>query len=337
MIYAFSTPFSCFHMKGNLSYIFGIVVEAIRNVKSVYGVKRNWQGDPCAPKKHLWDGLECSYNGYNSPRIISLDLSSSGLSGKIDSSLSNLESLQYLDLSNNSLTGEVPDFLSQLPLLKTLNLSGNEFTGSVPSLLIQRSKNGSLSLSVDGNPNLCVMASCNNKKSVVIPVIASIAVVLVLLIAFLILWGLKRRRQQRQALESKANYEEDGRLESKNLQFTYSELVNITNNFQKVLGKGGFGSVYGGYFNDGTQVAVKMLSEQSAQGFKEFRSEAQLLTKVHHRNLAPLIGYCNEGRCKGLVYSGLYMSIWLMETCENIYIYIYIWTLTNLIDTLHQF
>ncbi|WJZ94439.1 hypothetical protein VitviT2T_013299 [Vitis vinifera] len=230
------------------------------------------------------------------------DLSSSGLSGKIDSSLSNLESLQYLDLSNNSLTGEVPDFLSQLPLLKTLNLSGNEFTGSVPSLLIQRSKNGSLSLSVDGNPNLCVMASCNNKKSVVIPVIASIAVVLVLLIAFLILWGLKRRRQQRQVLESKANYEEDGRLESKNLQFTYSELVNITNNFQKVLGKGGFGSVYGGYLNDGTQVAVKMLSEQSAQGFKEFRSEAQLLTKVHHRNLAPLIGYCNEGRYKGIVY-----------------------------------
>lgn len=50
MIYAFSTHFSCFHMKRNLSYIFGIVVEAIRNVKSVYGVKRNWQGDPCAPK-----------------------------------------------------------------------------------------------------------------------------------------------------------------------------------------------------------------------------------------------------------------------------------------------
>ena len=81
-------------------------------------------------------------------------------------------------------------------------------------------------------------------------------------------------------LESKANYEEDGRLESKNLQFTYSELVNITNNFQKVLGKGGFGSVYGGYLNDGTQVAVKMLSEQSAQGFKEFRSEASAY--LHH-------------------------------------------------------
>ncbi|KAL6335755.1 hypothetical protein AAG906_039518 [Vitis piasezkii] len=146
--------------------------EAIGNVKSVYGVKRNWQGDPCAPKSTCGMALSAATMVTIPPGIISLDLSSSGLSGKIDSSLSNLESLQYL------------------------NLSGNEFTGSVPSLLIQRSKNGSLSLSVDGNPNLCVMASCNKKKSVVIPVIASIAVVLVLLSAFLILWGLKRRRQQ---------------------------------------------------------------------------------------------------------------------------------------------
>ncbi|RVX17131.1 putative leucine-rich repeat receptor-like protein kinase [Vitis vinifera] len=186
-----------FHFESLEPHGFKNMVEAIRNVKSVYGVKRNWQGDPCAPKSTCRMALSAATMVTIPPgSSLCEDLSSSGLSGKIDSSLSNLESLQYLDLSNNSLTGEVPDFLSQLPLLKTLNLSGNEFTGSVPSLIIQRSKNGPLSLSVDGNPNLCVMASCNKKKSVVIPVIASIAVVLVLLSAFLILWGLKRRRQQ---------------------------------------------------------------------------------------------------------------------------------------------
>ncbi|PNX82197.1 receptor-like protein kinase [Trifolium pratense] len=38
------------------------------------------------------------------------------------------------------------------------------------------------------------------------------------------------------------------------------------------------------------------------QGYKEFQSEAQLLTVVHHRNLVSLIGFCNEGETKALIY-----------------------------------
>ena len=48
-------------------------------------------------------------------------------------------------------------------------------------------------------------------------------------------------------------------LEPKNHQFAYSDITAITNNFEEVIGKGGFGIVYHGYLND-TQVAVKMLS-----------------------------------------------------------------------------
>ncbi|KAE8729087.1 hypothetical protein F3Y22_tig00004004pilonHSYRG00135 [Hibiscus syriacus] len=47
-------------------------VDVILNIKSMYGLKRNWQGDPCVPKDYLWEGLDCSYNGYDPPRIISL-------------------------------------------------------------------------------------------------------------------------------------------------------------------------------------------------------------------------------------------------------------------------
>ena len=47
-----------------------ILVGAITKIKSTYGVKRNWQGDPCAPREYLWEGLNC--DGYNPPRIISL-------------------------------------------------------------------------------------------------------------------------------------------------------------------------------------------------------------------------------------------------------------------------
>ncbi|KAJ7963119.1 protein kinase family protein [Quillaja saponaria] len=83
-------------------------------------------------------------------------------------------------------------------------------------------------------------------------------------------------------------------LESKKRQYTYSDLVQHTNKFGRILGKGGFGTVYHGYIDD-TQVAVKMLSPSSAQGLK-------LLMRVHHRNLTSLIGYCNEENNMGLIY-----------------------------------
>lgn len=48
------------------------LVNAIMNLKSLYGLKKNWQGDPCAPRGYLWEGLNCSYPNDDSPRITSL-------------------------------------------------------------------------------------------------------------------------------------------------------------------------------------------------------------------------------------------------------------------------
>ena len=47
-----------------------IIVEAIVDIKKMYNVTRNWQGDPCFPSEYLWDGLNCNDNHH--PRIISL-------------------------------------------------------------------------------------------------------------------------------------------------------------------------------------------------------------------------------------------------------------------------
>jgi hypothetical protein len=62
-------------------------------------------------------------------------------------------------------------------------------------------------------------------------------------------------------------------LHLENRRFTYKELEMITNNFQHMLGQGGFGKVYNGYLEDGTQVAIKLRSQSSNQGTKEFLSE----------------------------------------------------------------
>uniref|UniRef100_A0A2N9FNC9 Protein kinase domain-containing protein n=1 Tax=Fagus sylvatica TaxID=28930 RepID=A0A2N9FNC9_FAGSY len=133
-------------------------VVAITNIKSKYGVERNWQGDPCAPQAYSWEGLNCSYDGYNPPRIISLNLSSSGLTGEISAYISNLVMLQYLDLSNNSLTGSVPDFLSQLKYLRVLNLTtlvGYYYEGANMGLIYEYMANGDLEAHLSGeNTNI---------------------------------------------------------------------------------------------------------------------------------------------------------------------------------------
>ncbi|XP_014499511.1 putative leucine-rich repeat receptor-like protein kinase At2g19210 [Vigna radiata var. radiata] len=161
---------------------FQVDVDAITTIKSVYALKRDWQGDPCAPLAYLWDGLNCSYHGNDSPRITTLNLSSSGLHGKIDPSFSNLTMLETLDLSNNNLNGEIPDILSRLQHLKILNLEKNNLSGSIPSSLHR----DSLKLSVDDNPYLCKQDQCNQKKNkknnnIVTPLVASVGGVLILL------------------------------------------------------------------------------------------------------------------------------------------------------------
>ncbi|PRQ51207.1 putative transferase, protein kinase RLK-Pelle-LRR-I-1 family [Rosa chinensis] len=84
-------------------------------------------------------------------------------------------------------------------------------------------------------------------------------------------------------------------------QFTYSEVLQITNNFMRIIGRGGFGIVYHGSIGD-TQVAVKLLSPSSVQGYQEFHSEVNLLMRVHHKNLTNLVGYCKDGTNAGLIY-----------------------------------
>ena len=62
-------------------------------------------------------------------------------------------------------------------------------------------------------------------------------------------------------------------LESKQRQYTFNDLVKITNNFNTVLGRGAFGTVYHGFIDD-TQVAVKMLSSSAVRGYQQFVAEA---------------------------------------------------------------
>ncbi|KAK6128134.1 hypothetical protein DH2020_038124 [Rehmannia glutinosa] len=86
--------------------------------------------------------------------------------------------------------------------------------------------------------------------------------------------------------------------------FTLNEIRDATKNFDEkaVVGVGGFGKVYLAELEDGTKLAVKRGNPSSSQGINEFQTEIQLLSKLRHRHLVSLIGYCDEQSEMILVY-----------------------------------
>jgi serine/threonine protein kinase len=60
------------------------------------------------------------------------------------------------------------------------------------------------------------------------------------------------------------------------------------------LGCGGYGTVYRGRLRGGTQVAIKVLNDDSQQGQREFEKEVAILGGLHHEHLLPLLGSCSE-------------------------------------------
>lgn len=86
--------------------------------------------------------------------------------------------------------------------------------------------------------------------------------------------------------------------------FTFEEVQKATNNFHvdSTLGRGGYGHVYKGLLPDGTVVAVKRADGGSLQGSEQFYTEIELLSRVHHRNLVSLIGFCNDQGEQMLIY-----------------------------------
>ncbi|CAL0316579.1 unnamed protein product [Lupinus luteus] len=86
--------------------------------------------------------------------------------------------------------------------------------------------------------------------------------------------------------------------------FTYRELEVATDGFNEanVVGNGGFGLMYRGVLSDGTLAAIKLLSREDKHGERAFRTEVDLLSRLHSPYLVELLGYCADQNHRLLIF-----------------------------------
>ncbi|XP_021771623.1 wall-associated receptor kinase-like 1 [Chenopodium quinoa] len=124
-------------------------------------------------------------------------------------------------------------------------------------------------------------------------------------------WWCKTKRRRKETKLKKKYFK--GKLEEQRLKheeaektrlFTKNELKKATDNFNKdrVIGKGGQGTVYKGMLSDGKLIAVKRSSSLGESHWKEFINEVIILSHINHRNVVKLLGCCLETKILHLVY-----------------------------------
>ncbi|XP_009772390.1 L-type lectin-domain containing receptor kinase IX.1-like [Nicotiana sylvestris] len=126
------------------------------------------------------------------------------------------------------------------------------------------------------------------------------------ILALVILRKWRRRKMKRNPETiSLTSFNDDLEKGTGPKKFSYEELDTSTNHFseERKLGEGGFGEVYKGYLIDlDIAIAVKKISRGSKQGKKEYITEVKVISRLRHRNLVQLIGWCHDQGKFLLVY-----------------------------------
>ncbi|KAK6122440.1 hypothetical protein DH2020_043831 [Rehmannia glutinosa] len=313
-----------------------ILLSVARDVGYPTTFAENWKGnDPCAAS---WKGITCNsgnitvvnFHGMGLSGIISpsfsqitslqrLILSNNNLTGTIPNELTTLPNLVALDVSNNQIYGKVPSFRTRdggngnSPGSSSSdgNRSGNSngrksSTGVVVGSVV----GGVCALLFAGTLVFCVYKTKRKRSGrvqsphtmVIHPRNSgSEDAVKITIAGSSVNGGTSEMHSQGSSGPSDLHIVEAG-----NMVISIQVLRNVTNNFSEnnILGRGGFGTVYKGELHDGTKIAVKRMESgvMSEKGLDEFKSEIAVLTKVRHRHLVALLGYCFDGNERLLVY-----------------------------------
>ncbi|XP_068662428.1 receptor protein kinase TMK1-like [Aristolochia californica] len=272
-----------------------------------------------------------------------INLAGNNLSGVIPDNYTQLKSLKQLNLQDNNLQPPVPKFSTAVLLAldgnKLLIAGGPESPLSPGSSRSPSSLNSSPDAGTPGGTSHRGSSGQGNKRAWKLWVIMASVLVLFLLLLISV-WYIFRKKKKgiiavppvvvhpREPSDSDVKIVIADRtnqstsvtasdshsigssgthvFESGNLVISVQVLRKVTDNFasHNELGRGGFGTVYKGEFEDGTLIAVKRMESCviTNKALDEFQSEIAVLSKVRHRHLVSLLGYSIEGNERLLVY-----------------------------------
>ncbi|KAK4346730.1 hypothetical protein RND71_033069 [Anisodus tanguticus] len=244
-------------------------------------ILKSWSGDPCLPLP--WPGLTC--DRVNGTTVIT-----------------------QMNLSLEGLTGPSPLSIQKLTHLRKLYLSSSIHIGNKLSRSIKESNVTTDKGMINGNQN------SRSAHKLVIGAAVDRALLVTFAIVISMVCFYKRQvmagpkfLMRSYSITRNAVYSvpstDTTLLKSKSIRnFKLDYIEAITQNYETLIGEGGFGSVYHGTLPNGEEVAVKVKSATSTQGIREFNNELNLLSAITHENLVPLLGYCCENEQQILVY-----------------------------------
>lgn len=269
-----------------------------------------------------------------------LDLCGNSISGCIPPSIGNLTRLQFLAISDNFLGGPIPQELGNCTELRELHLRKNNLSGVIPAVLTRLGQLYTLDLSYNSLggrfgdasiPQVIPMVSldhnmgiCGDPRYGLTPCEPAnfdgkvqeqhkIKRLILILLAFcflcfmcLAIGGIKvcwARKLAKRTSKSKSGdmfsiWNFDGTV-------AFQDILTATENFDEkyCIGVGGYGSVFRVELEGGTVFAVKLLHPMDDHIDEEtFHAEIEVLTKIRHRCIVKLHGYCSHSQCKFLVY-----------------------------------
>ncbi|KAG7604174.1 Protein kinase domain [Arabidopsis thaliana x Arabidopsis arenosa] len=202
-------------------------------------------------------------------------------------------SYAYDDATSTFTCSNSPNYVITFCPPITSNITNNNRSSAAESPFPAQTKNGTLEPPSESKPSKEINGGTKQKSSWKLKLTLGVSAALTLMIIIVVVIIVKTKSGW-----NDQNVEAVAMLK----RYSYKRVKKMTNSFEHVLGKGGFGTVYKGKLPDsGRDVAVKILKKSEGNG-EEFINEVASMSRTSHVNIVSLLGFCYEKNKRAIIY-----------------------------------